>query len=159
MEHGTHSSFSFTITTKSSDVTLLVYFLISHVAFNSTRWLGAEHWISWLWQPFVSALERGPFAHNHWRRPMLTFRCGVPTGFCRRCKCVPCLSNGFTCIFPLAVCVIVVVNSVCCRTTLGGVGRGGIVAPTAEPQGPRDNGLPGQLWWNATIVWGKNKHK
>lgn len=44
--------------------------------------------------PLCWRLSRGLFPHNHWWRPMLTFRNGAPAGFCRTCECVPSLSNG-----------------------------------------------------------------
>lgn len=76
--------------------------------------------------PLCWRLSGGLFPHNHWRRPMLTFRNEAPAGICRRCKCVPSHSNGFTCSAPPAVCVVfVVVNSVCGWTTSGGLGEGG----------------------------------
>lgn len=79
----------------------------------------------WPGRPFMLANKREPFQHNCWHRPMLPFKDGLPAGFCGRCKCVPLLSSGFI-LFPppsLFGGVVVVVNTVGCQTTPGGLGQ------------------------------------
>lgn len=74
-------------------------FPISHYCAVLYKALGG--WTNyWLGRPFVLANKREPFQHNHWHRPTLTFKDGLPAGFCRRCKCVPLLCSGFVFVCP-----------------------------------------------------------
>lgn len=86
--------------------------------------------------------ERRLFPHNHWQRPALTFRDGVPAGFAEDANVSPVSPMGLLAFFPLLLVLLLLVIVFVVRPR---VGRGALRAPTAAPQWPGDNGHPGRL--------------